>query len=158
MITLIAACSRNWVIGKNNQLIWHLPEDLKRFKKLTTGGTLLMGRKTYESIGKPLPNRTNLILTSDKSFKADGCIVYNDLFESLRHNKDILVIGGEQIYNQTIEIADKIELTIIDKDYDGDAYFPKVDSSKWLKSATEIHQNENFRWMNVTYIRKHKSI
>lgn len=157
MIILIAACSRNWVIGKDNQLIWHLPEDLKRFKQITSNKTVLMGRKTYESIGKPLPNRTNLIVTSDKNFKADGCIIYNDLIQALRHDSDIIVIGGSQIYQQSIKIADKIELTMIDQYFEGDSYFPEIDQN-WIKVNFEKHQNENFKWSYITYLRKDKSI
>lgn len=157
MITLVAACSRNWVIGKDNQLIWHLPEDLKRFKQLTSGKTVLMGRKTYESIGRPLPNRTNLIITADKNFQADGCIIYHDLIQALKHDSDIMVIGGSQIYQQVIKIADKIELTMIDQEFEGDSYFPEVDQN-WIKVNFERHQNENFKWSYITYLRKDKSI
>lgn len=155
MITLIVACSRNWVIGKDNQLIWHLPEDLKRFKRLTTGGTVLMGRKTFESIGKPLPNRTNLILTNDLDFKADGCTIYHSLIDALQHDKNIFVIGGSQIYQQTIKVADRIELTMIDKDFEGDAYFPQIDQN-WIKTSFEENSNENLRWSYITYKRKDK--
>lgn len=154
MITLIAACSKNWVIGKDNQLIWHLPEDLKRFKKLTSGKTVLMGRKTYESIGRPLPNRINLIITSDKNFKADGCIVYHDLEEALKHDSEIMVIGGSQIYKQLLDKAHTIELTMIDKEFDGDAFFPEIDLKNWNLVKSEEHQNEDFKWRYETYLKK----
>lgn len=151
MITLIAACSRNRVIGKDNQLIWHLPEDLKRFKELTTGKTVLMGRKTFESIGRPLPKRTNIIVTSDKNYKAEGCVVYNDLSEALKHDKDIMVIGGSQIYQQCLDLAHDIQLTIIDQDFEGDAFFPELGSNYQLFSS-ESHQNEDYKWQYNRYL------
>lgn len=154
MITLIAACSKNWVIGKDNQLIWNLPEDLKRFRKLTSGKTVLMGRKTYESIGKPLPNRTNLIITSDKNFKAEGCIIYHNLEEALKHDSEIMVIGGSQIYNQLLDKAHTIELTMIDREFDGDAFFPEIDLKNWNLVKSEEHQNEDYNWRYETYLKK----
>jgi len=128
MITLIAACSNNRVIGKDNQLIWHVPGDLKRFKELTSGHNVLMGRKTFESIGKPLPNRRNIIITRDRNFHQEGCFVYNSLEEALEiyRTTDLFVIGGAEIYKQTLGYADAIELTLIDKDFEGDAYFPEI--------------------------------
>lgn len=152
MITLIAACSKNRVIGKDNQLVWHLPDDLKRFKKLTTGKTVLMGRKTFESIGRPLPNRTNIILTSDKNFNAEGCVVYHDLAEALKHDSEIMVIGGSQIYQQSLPFADKVELTLIESEFEGDVYFPELDST-WQIDRSEINQNENYKWQYITYIK-----
>jgi dihydrofolate reductase len=128
MITLIAACSENRVIGKDGTLIWHIPEDLKRFKKLTLGNPIVMGRKTYESIGKPLPGRTNIILSRDKSLRIDGCLVYNkisDILEIFEKN-NIFVIGGGEIYKQFLDKADRIELTLIHKNFDGDTYFPEI--------------------------------
>ena len=127
MITLIAACSTNRVIGKNNTLIWKVPGDLKRFKELTSGHTVLMGRKTYESIGRPLPNRRNIILSRNKDLVVEGCLVYSNLLEVLElYKNDLFVIGGEEIYRQTLGYADKVELTLIHKDYEGDAFFPEV--------------------------------
>jgi dihydrofolate reductase len=128
MITLIAACSENRVIGKDGTLIWHIPEDLKRFKKLTLGNPIVMGRKTYESIGKALPGRTNIILSRDKSLRIDGCLVYNkisDILEIFEKN-NIFVIGGGEIYKQFLDKADRIELTLIHKNFDGDTYFPEI--------------------------------
>ena len=106
MIKLIAACSTNRVIGNNNSLIWNIPDDLKRFKKLTTGHNILMGRKTFESIGKALPNRRNIILSRNLNFNADNCLVYNNIEEVLSlYKNDLIVIGGEEIYKQTIKYA-----------------------------------------------------
>lgn len=153
MITLIAACSKNRVIGKDNKLIWHVPGDLKRFKELTSGHTVLMGRKTFESIGKPLPNRRNVILTRDKTFIADGCLIYNDLKEVLEFFKnDLFVIGGEEIYRQTIGYADYIDLTFIHKEYEGDAFFPEI--PYWFHEVKAKRQNlecDDFKWSYITY-------
>jgi dihydrofolate reductase len=153
MITLIAACSKNKVIGKDNTLIWNIPGDLKRFKELTTGHTVLMGRKTFESIGKPLPNRRNVILTRDKDFKAEGCLVYSDLREVLElFGNDLFIIGGEQIYKQTIGYADYIELTLIHKEFEGDSYFPEI--PKYFHEIKGKRQNlecEDFKWSYITY-------
>lgn len=153
MITLIAACSNNRVIGSNNTLPWRLPEDLKRFKSLTIGKNVLMGRKTYESIGKPLPNRTNIILTRDTSFKTNGVLVYNNLEQVLPIFRDIVVIGGGEIYKQCINKADVIELTLIDKEFEGDAFFPDIDSS-WKESKRETYTNDEFIYHFITYIKK----
>lgn len=150
MITLIAACSENRVIGKNGTLIWHIPEDLKRFKKLTLGHPIVMGRKTFESIGKALPGRTNIILTRDKNFKADGCLVYNkmsDILELFEKN-NIFVIGGGEIYKQFLDKADRIELTLIHKNYEGDTFFPELEND-W---QVVDFQKSNFEDINIDYI------
>jgi len=154
MITIIAACSRNRAIGKDNSLIWHLSDDLKRFKEITTGKVVVMGRKTYESIGRPLPKRTNVVITRDRSFKADGCVVYNSLEEFTPIFRDYVVIGGSEIYNQFIKIADLIELTLIDKDFDGDAFFPVVDDSAFMEINRETRNNGEFDYHFITYKRK----
>ena len=150
MITLIAACSENRVIGKDGTLIWHIPEDLKRFKKLTLGNPIVMGRKTYESIGKPLPGRTNIILTRDKNFKAENCLVYNKISDVLEifEKNNIFVIGGGEIYKQFLDRADRIELTLIHKNFDGDTYFPQI-GNDW--EVIEC-QKSNFENIEVDYI------
>jgi dihydrofolate reductase len=155
MITLIAACSKNRVIGKDNQLIWKVPGDLKRFKELTTGHPILMGRKTFESIGRPLPNRTNIVITRDKKWKQEGCLVYNNFEDvlSLFEKENLFIIGGGEIYKSLINLADKIELTLIDKDFDGDAYFPEIDSN-WTVEKVESQSCPEFNYSYITYIRK----
>jgi dihydrofolate reductase len=157
MITIIAASSKNGVIGKENTLPWRLPEDLKRFKSLTTGKNVLMGRKTYESIGKPLPNRTNIVVTRDTAFKADGVLVYNSLEQVLPIFRDIVVIGGGEIYNQFINKADVIELTLIDKEFEGDAFFPTIDKN-WKEINRETQKNTEFEYHFITYINTKNSI
>jgi dihydrofolate reductase len=139
MISIIAACSKNRVIGNDNSLIWYLPADLKHFKTLTINKTIVMGRKTFESIGKPLPNRRNIIITRDESYLVDGCEVVNSIPEALLLcNSDCFFIGGGEIYKQVLEQADVIYLTEIDEYFQGDAEFPLLDS-KWH----EISRSEN---------------
>ena len=150
MITLIAACSKNRAIGKDNKLLWHLPNDLKRFKRLTTGKTVVMGRKTFESIGKPLPNRKNIVLTTNKDLLIEGCEVITSISE-LNLIEDIVIIGGEQIYKLFIDLADIIELTLIDKYFDGDAFFPEIDVDKFIKDVDEPMHGDEFNYNYITY-------
>jgi dihydrofolate reductase len=145
IISAIAAMAENRVIGKNNQLPWHLPADLTHFKTITTGNCILMGRKTYESIGKPLPNRTNIILTQQPEFAAPGCIVVNSFEEALTHslaekNKELIIIGGAQIYTQLLPQIERIYLTIIHHLFDGDVFFPELDTREWHEAARETHR------------------
>jgi dihydrofolate reductase len=150
MITLIAACSRNRAIGKDNKLLWHLPNDLKRFKQLTTGKTVVMGRKTFESIGKPLPNRKNVVLTTNKDLLIEGCEVITSISE-LNLLEDIVIIGGEQIYKLFINLADVIELTLIDKYFEGDAFFPEINLDKFFKEVDETVYGNEFNYNYITY-------
>lgn len=137
MISIIVATSKNRVIGNNNSLIWKLPADLKRFKQITTGNTIVMGRKTYESIGKPLPNRRNIIITRDTNYLVDNCEIVNSIEEALMLcNNDCFIIGGGEIYKQSIDIADKIYLTLVQEDFEGDTYFPEI-GKEWTKVIRE---------------------
>ncbi|HSI91251.1 MAG TPA: dihydrofolate reductase, partial [Adhaeribacter sp.] len=139
MIALVVAMAENRVIGKNNQLIWHLPADLKHFKNLTTGHPIIMGRKTFESIGKPLPNRTNIIVTRQEDFSAEGCLVAHSLNEALmmaqQLDSDIFVIGGAEIYRQAMFLADTIYLTEVHHSFDGDTFFPEIDTVLWQETS-----------------------
>lgn len=156
MIKIIAAVSKNNVLGDDNKLIWSLPNDLKRFKKLTSGNTVVMGRKTYESIGKPLPNRRNIIITRDEKYDVKGCEVVNSINEALLLcNKDCFIIGGGEIYNQTIDIADKIFLTLIDGDFKGDTTFPEIDKEWHIVSIleNEIDENHKYKYSFIDYER-----
>lgn len=155
MITLIAACSKNRVIGKDNKLIWNVPGDLKRFKELTTGNPILMGRKTFESIGRPLPKRTNIVVTRDNNWSKEGVIVYNNIEDVISEysNANLFIIGGGEIYSRLLNIADKIELTLIDKEFDGDTYFPQIDD-KWVIENSESMSCEEFDYHYITYVRK----
>ena len=144
IISLIAAMGKDRVIGKENSLIWKLPEDMKRFRELTTGKPVIMGRKTFESIGKPLPGRKNIILTRDKNYEAKGCIVAHSAEEALKAAKgsdEIMVAGGEQIFREFLPKADKMYLTFIDKNFEGDAYFPEYNKKEWKETKKEEHEN-----------------
>ncbi len=136
IVTLIVAVSSNNVIGKNNQLIWHLPADMKHFKQLTTGHTVFMGRKTYDSIGKPLPNRRNIVISRNIKNIA-GCEVVASLEDGLKlcaDEEEIFVIGGAEIYRQALPIANQIELTRVHQDFEGDTFFPKIDLQEWQET------------------------
>jgi dihydrofolate reductase len=142
-ITLVAAIASNNVIGKENSLPWNIPEDLKRFKQMTSGHTILMGRKTFDSIGRPLPNRQNIVMTKDKNFEQEGIKVINDFDEALElikeSNEDIFVIGGSKIYELFEPVANSLAITRILKDFEGDAFFPDINWELW-----QIEKEEKF--------------
>ena len=136
MITIIAAIGANNELGKDNDLIWHLPADLKRFKKVTTGHTIIMGRNTFESIGRPLPNRRSIIITRNTSYKKEGCDVVHSLEDAIKLIKDqdnAFIIGGAQIYHEAIEknLVDQLDITEVHQDFNADVYFPSIDKSTW---------------------------
>ncbi|MBG7612703.1 dihydrofolate reductase [Polaribacter sp. BAL334] len=142
MITLIAAIAQNNALGKNNDLIWHLPADLKHFRQLTTGHHIIMGRKTYESIGKPLPNRTTIIVTRNKEYFQEGCLTASSLEEAIeicKNEKTVCIVGGEQIYRQALEnnVVDFLEITLVHHEFDADAFFPKIDITIWEEISRE---------------------
>jgi len=154
-ITIIAAVSENNVLGKNNKLIWHIPNDLKRFKKLTLGHSVIMGRKTFESIAKPLPQRKNIILTRNQNFNAKGTIVAHSVDEALnfcKNDNQPFIIGGGEIYKLFMDISDKIELTRIHKSYDGDAFFPKILEENWKLINTEKNNFNKSPIINFSYL------
>jgi len=141
-ISLIAAMGRDRVIGRDNQLPWHLPADLQHFKRVTMGKPILMGRLTYESIGKPLPGRRNVVITRDTAFAAPGCEVVNSIEAALAAVADVeevMVIGGASFYHQMLPQADRLYLTFIDADFDGDAWFPQWDAGEWREMEREEH-------------------
>jgi len=151
MLALVAAVANNGVIGVKNRLPWNLPEDLRRFKELTNGKTVLMGSRTFESIvsmlGKPLPNRTNVVLAREKSYKVpEGVILQHSIPDALRSHgsSDIFVIGGGEIYRQTIDLADTLYITHINKDVEGDTHFPVIDPKKWHKVSEDPHEGYSF--------------
>jgi dihydrofolate reductase len=130
MISIIAAIDEKRGLGKMGKLAWHISEDLKRFKEITLGHSVIMGRKTFESIGKPLPNRKNIVITQDPQFNKEGVIIVNSIEDALEEagKGEVFVIGGAQIYNQAIEIADKLYLTLVDGDFACDTFFPDYSS------------------------------
>ncbi len=133
MIAIVVAIARNGVIGKDGKLPWRLPADLLMFKHLTMGQAVVMGRKTYESIGKTLPGRLNIVLTRDKNYLAPGCIIADSANAALSAAKDcgVYIIGGAEVYKRFLKVANQMHLTFIDEDFEGDAYFPPVDWSEW---------------------------
>lgn len=140
-VTLVAAVARNGVIGKDGGLPWHLPDDLRHFKAVTMGGVLVMGRKTYESIGRPLPGRTTVVVTRQQNWAAEGVLTARSVTEALELAEslgDVFVVGGAEIYHQTLELADVLELTHVDRDPEGDTWFPPVDWSRWRTARHEV--------------------
>lgn len=160
-LTLIAAAAENNALGKDNQMIWHLPDDFKRFKQLTTGHYIIMGRKTFESFPKPLPNRTHVIITRQDNYTADGCIVVSSLDEAIKicpQEEEVFVIGGGEIYKQSINRADKIELTRVHgTSPEADAFFPEIDTTKWKLTEEVFHPKDEkhaFEMTFQTYLKK----
>lgn len=133
-------------IGSGNQLLWHLPKDLKHFKDLTSGHPIIMGRKTYESIGKALPNRTNIVVSRKKNWFQEGILIVGSIKEAVKFAKkiddNIFIMGGGNIYEQTMEIADQLEVTLVKADLKADTYFPKIDLKKWRKVNEVCHQKD----------------
>lgn len=158
-ICLIAAMAANRVIGRNNALPWQLPADLRHFKALTMGHPVLMGRKTYESIGKPLPGRRNLVITRNRAYAAPGCEVVHSLDEALAAcsgAQDVFVIGGAELYREALARAQRLELTEIHAVFEGDALFPPFAPEQWREAAREIHEPDSgaaFRYDFVRYER-----
>lgn len=150
LISIIAAIGSNRELGKNNKLLWHIPEDFRRFKDITSHHPVIMGRTTFQSIGKPLPGRFNIVVTRDTGFRAGGCIITHSLEEALKIAKEkdkdeIFIIGGGQIYEQGIKFTDKLYLTIVDGNFDADTFFP--DYSDFGK----IVYTKNCRWDKSKY-------
>lgn len=145
IISAIAAMDENRVIGYSNQLPWYLPADLAHFKQLTLGHPVLMGRKTYLSIGKPLPQRTNIILSHNPAFKAEGCIVITSMDSAIQHavhkkSKELFIIGGADIYKNFLPLVQRIYLTIIHHSFQGDAYFPELNAHEWREAGRSDHE------------------
>lgn len=159
-ITMIAAAGENNALGKDNDLVWHLPDDFKRFKKLTTGHYIIMGRKTFESFPKPLPNRIHLVLTRQKDYHPEGAVIVHSLKEALEKAKDDaqpFIIGGGEIFEMGLELTDKIELTRVHADFEADAFFPELDPEKWDLVASQYHgkdERHDYDFTFLTYARR----
>ena len=155
MIITIAAIGINNELGKDNQLIWHLPNDFKRFKALTTGHYIIMGRKTFESFPKPLPNRTHVIITRQSDYIApEGCIVVSSLEEAIEacpKNEEIFIIGGGEIYKQSIDLADKVELTRVHTTVEADTFFPEINPEQWVLAFEEVHLKDEKHAFDFTF-------
>lgn len=158
IVSLMVAYSKNRVIGKDNKLLWHLSDDLKNFKRVTSGHHIIMGRKTYESIGRALPNRTNVIITRNTNYHAPGCVVVNSLEKALNFAKEsgeteAIITGGGEIYKEALSIIDRAYVTEVDCEIVGDTYFPKVDFSNWKVIETIEHpkdEKNEFSWVFKT--------
>jgi len=154
MINIIVAASLNNIIGKDNSLIWRQSADLKRFKELTTNKTVVMGRKTYDSIGKPLPNRRNIVITR-QNIEIPGCEVVNSLEEALKLDDEIFIIGGGEIYQKSIILAHKVFLTRIHVTVEGDTYFPQL-GDEWKIEKSEFFNKDDknqFDYEFINYVR-----
>ncbi|MBF4471482.1 dihydrofolate reductase [Flavobacterium sp. HJJ] len=159
MIIMIAAVAENNALGKNNELVWHLPNDFKRFKSLTTGHHIIMGRKTFESFPKPLPNRTHVIITRQKDYNPKDCIVVDSIEKALAvcpENETSFIIGGGEIYNLGIPYADKLEITRVHHNFEADAFFPEINSNDWKEVQTEfnpIDEKHQFAYTYQTFVK-----
>lgn len=147
MNSIIVAASKNNAIGSNNDLLWRIPEDLKRFKALTMGKMCIMGRKTYESIGKPLPGRRFVVISRDLGYKVEGCTVVSSLEQALalgQEEAELMIIGGGEIYRQALPFTDKVYLTRVMADFEGDTFFPELPTNEWLeKEKSEVLETTN---------------
>lgn len=156
-LTMIAAAAKNNALGKNNDLIWHISNDLKRFKQLTSGHAIIMGRKTFQSMPKALPNRTNIVLTNKKDFKAEGGIVVHSIADALalvKEDTQPFIIGGGEIYSLFMEYCDRIELTRVHHDFDADVFFPEIDEKQWKEIGREdinASAEQPFNYSYITY-------
>ena len=151
---MIAAIAENNALGKNNELIWHLPNDFKRFKALTSGHHIIMGRKTFESFPKPLPNRTHIIITRQKEYQAEGCIIVDSIEKALEicpKNEDSYIIGGGEIYNLGLPHADKIDITLVHHEFEADAYFPEIDPKEWELALSEFNEKDEKHLYDYTF-------
>jgi dihydrofolate reductase len=140
-VTIVVAIAENYAIGKHNQLLWHMPADLKHFKQITSGHTVIMGRKTYDSVGKPLPNRRNIIITR-QDITIPGCEVVKSVDEALAlsvNEKEVFIVGGAEIYKLAMDKTDRVYLTIIHHLFDADSFFPEIDYMEWKEVSREDH-------------------
>jgi dihydrofolate reductase len=155
VISLVAAMANNRVIGKDNQMPWHLPADLKHFKAVTLGKPIIMGRKTYESIGRPLPGRQNIVISRNPNYLLDGCDTATSFEAALNlvgDQAEVMVIGGGQLYRETLSRANKLYLTFIDLTVDGDTQFPAYDHLPLIETKREAHQADEKNPFDYTFV------
>jgi dihydrofolate reductase len=145
MISLIVAMAKNRTIGRDNTLPWHISEDLKRFKALTMGHTIIMGRKTFDSIGRPLPGRKTVVVTRNRDLKIDGCEIAHSLESAIANcakDEQIFIVGGAELYAQALPLADTLHITEIMQNVEGDAHFPPFDAAQWQEISREKRHQE----------------
>jgi dihydrofolate reductase len=151
-LSIVVAISANNAIGKNNQLLWHLPADLKHFKEITSGHTIIMGRKTYDSIGRPLPNRRNIVITRKTDLQIENVEIVNSLQQAIslcEKEEEVFIIGGAEIYKSSISLVNRIYLTTIHQEYEADVFFPELKTEEWLETFQEYHKADEKN--NVAY-------
>lgn len=154
-LSMIAALAKNRVIGKDNKMPWHLPADLQFFKKTTMGSPIIMGRKTYDSIARPLPGRLNIVLSRDKKLQIDGCTVVDSLqraLEAAKGHNEVFITGGSHLYNSYLENADRLYLTLIDQEFEGDTFFPDYTQYQWKQIRKETHRAEEKNPHSYTFL------
>lgn len=154
IVSDVVAISENHVIGKDNKLLWYLPNDLKHFKEITTGQTIIMGRKTYESVGKPLPKRRNIIITR-QNITIEGCEVVNSIEAALAlcaGEEEVFIVGGAEIYKLSLHLTDRIYLTVVHKQFDGDSFFPEINKQEWKEISREDHQPDEKNSLPYSFI------
>ena len=154
MVSMVVAIAENNAIGKNNQLLWHLPKDLKHFKTITSGHTVIMGRKTFDSVGKPLPNRRNIVITRNKDLSIQGAEVVNDLATALSLctiEQEVFIVGGAEIYKQAMADTDRIYLTVVHGSFEADTFFPEIDKDIWEVTASESHEADEKHTFGFTF-------
>jgi dihydrofolate reductase len=154
MLIMIAAVAENNALGINNSLIWHLPNDFKRFKTITSGHYIIMGRKTFESFPKPLPNRTHVVITRQVNYNPEGCIVVDSIEKAIAicpKDKDVFIIGGGEIYTLGLQFVDKMEITRVHDYFDADVFFPEIDLNKWKLVASEYNKKDDKHQYNFSY-------
>jgi dihydrofolate reductase len=153
-ISIVVAIASNYAIGKDNQLLWHLPKDLKHFKDITAGGTVVMGRKTYDSVGKPLPKRRNIVITR-QDMTIDGCEVVKSIDDAIalcKTEDEVFIVGGAEIYRQAMHLTDRIYLTIVHHSFDADTFFPEIDYKEWKETAREDHETDEKHAFSYSFI------
>lgn len=154
-LSIIVAMDRNRVIGKNDTLPWRISEDLKHFKKITMGKPIVMGRKTHESIGRPLPGRENIIITRDKNYQAEGCTVLHSLEDIFTHCQDVdevMITGGSEIYKYALEKASRLYLTEVHAELEGDTFFPEFDRNEWQEIARESFKSDEKNEFDYSFV------
>jgi dihydrofolate reductase len=154
MISMIVAMAKNRAIGKDNQLLWHLPADLQYFKRITMGKPILMGRKTYQSIGRPLPGRVNIVVSRDKTFAPEGVVVVRSIEQALKaasEHDDVMIIGGSSFYEQMLPMTDMLYVTQVHQPFEADAFFPELNSQDWEKIAEEYNEPDEKNKLSYSF-------